>query len=280
LGPGRGGVSGQGLNPHRRHGGQVDVAHTQGPDLLEPLEGSDQARHADVGRGAAESLQGRLPGTLIGNQQSLQPSHLRRFEGSCQGVPQPRGRLVADLGDQPSQHGHPRQEDLALDQAGRGQVEEDAGTFGADPGPIGEPAGQDRGLGPLVEIAVTVVATDHGGVVPTLLARGVTAQAVGLGDAQLPGDVGHDARWHLGGVGQEGAQEAHRCELRGEAESRVNGPTPADEATILVVEVEVALQLGGRGLTRLAAIAALLIPGQEVDGHPEPFPKTATSPRC
>ena len=58
LRPCRGGVPGQGVDPHGRHGGQVDVAHPQGPDLLESLQRLDQARHADPGRGAAEPLQG------------------------------------------------------------------------------------------------------------------------------------------------------------------------------------------------------------------------------
>ena len=149
----------------------------QGADLLEPLQGLDQARHADPGRGAAESLQGCLPGTLVGDQQGLQAGRLPRLQGPCQGAPQPRGRPVADLGHQAGQHGDPRQQDLALDQPGRGQVEEHAGAFGAEPGPVGEPAGQGRGLGPLVEVAVAVVAADLGGVVPARLARGVAPQA-------------------------------------------------------------------------------------------------------
>ncbi len=243
------------------------MAHPKGSDLLEPLEGPDQARDADAGRGAAKSLQGRLPATLIGDQQGLQASDLSRFEGSCQGVPQPRGRLIADLGDQPGQHGDARQEDLAFDQSGRGQVEQDAGAFGADPGPVGEPAGQGRGLGAQVEVAVAVVAADLGGVVPALLPRGVAPQALGLGDAQLPGDVGHDARWDLGGVGQEGAQESHRAELHGEPQTVVVSSVPIDQAPVGVVEMEVATELGGRRLARIAAVAALLLLSQEVDGH-------------
>ena len=115
----------------------------------------------------------------------------------------------------------PGRQDLALDQPGRGQVEEDAGAFGTDPGPVGEPAGQGRGLGPLVEVAVAVVATDLGDVVPAHLARRIALQPAGVGDAQLPGEVGHDAPRDLGGVGQEGAQEPHRAELHGEAEAGV-----------------------------------------------------------
>jgi hypothetical protein len=203
---------------------------------------------------------------------------LARFEGSCQDAPQPRGRLITDLGHQPGQHGYPRQEDLAIDQPSRGQVEEDAGAFGADPGSVGEPAGQGRSLGALMEITVAIGPADLGGVVPALLARGVTPQALGLGDAQLPGDVGDDARRDLGGVGQEDAQESHRPELHGKAEARGIAPAPADETTILVIQMKVAPQLGGCRLACVAALAALLFLGQEVDGHPRPFPKTATSP--
>ena len=168
----------------------------------------------------------------------------------------------------------PGKQDLAFDQPGRGQVEEDAGSFGTDPGPVGEPAGQGRGLGALVEVAVAVAAADLGGVIPALLARRVALQAAGVGDAQLPGEVGHDARRDLGRVGQESAQEPHRPELHGEPEAVVIAPAPGDEATILVVEVEVAFELGGRRLARVAAVAPLLILGQEVDGHPRPFLKS------
>ena len=88
--------------------------------------------------------------------------------GPGQGAPQPRGRLVADLGHQAGDRTHPRQQDLAFDQPGRGQVEEDARPFGTDPGPVGEPAGQGRGLGALVEVAVAVTATDLGDMVPRI----------------------------------------------------------------------------------------------------------------
>ncbi len=221
-----------------------------------------------------------MPGRFVGDQQGLQTGRLLGFQRPCQGAPQSRGGLVADLGDQASQHGDSRQEDLAFDQPGRGQVEEDAGSFGTDPGPVGEPAGQGRGLGTLVEVAVAVATADLGGVIPTLLACCVASQAIGIGDAQLPGEVGHDSRGDLGQVGQEGAQEPHGPELHGEPEAVVIAPASGDEATILVVEVEVAFELGGRWLARVAAIAPLLILGQEVDRHPRPFLKSSLSPRC
>jgi hypothetical protein len=87
----------------------------------------------------------------------------------------------------------------------------------------------------------------------------------------MPGEVDHDARRDLGGVGEESAQEPRRAELHGEPEAGVIAPAPGDEAAIGVVEVEVAFEQGTRRLARVAAIASLLILGQEVDGHPRSF---------
>ncbi len=271
LRPCRGGEPGQSLHLHGRHGGQVDWAYPQGPDLLEPLQCVDQARHADPGGGASEPFQGRLPGAFFGDQQCLQACRLPRFQGPCQGAPQPRSGPVADLGHQTGEHRDPRQQDLALDQPGRGQVEEDAGAFGTDPGSVGEPAGQGRGLGPLVEVAVAVAATNLGNVVPAHHTRRIALQPAGVGDAQLPGEVGHDAPRDLGGVSEESAQESHRAELHSEPEAGVIIPAPGDEAAVLVVEMEVAFKLGGRRLAGVATIASLLLPGQEIDGHPCPL---------
>ena len=58
LRPCRGGIPGQDLDPHGRHGRQVDMAHPEGTDLLESLERLDHAGDADPRRGAAEPLQG------------------------------------------------------------------------------------------------------------------------------------------------------------------------------------------------------------------------------
>src|SRR5262249_13230396 len=114
-------------------------------------------------------------------------------------------------------------------------------------------------------------AADLGGVVQAHFTRSVALQSAGVGDVQLPGEVGHDARRDVSRIGQEGAQESHRAELHGEPEARVIAPAAGDEATILVVEVKVSLQLGWCGLARVAAVAALLLHGQEVDWHPCPL---------
>ena len=269
-----GSVPCQGVDPDGRHGGKLDGAHPQIPDLAEPLQGLDQAGDTDPSWGAAEPLQGRLPGRFVGDQQGLQTGRLLGFQGPCQGAPQSRGGQVTDLGDQAGQHRDSRQQYLAFDQAGRGQVEEDAGSFGTDPGPVGEPAGQGGGLRALVEVEVAIATADLGGVIPAFLASCVASQAIGIVDVQLPGQVGHDSRGDFGQVGQEGAQEPHGPDLRREPETVVITTASGDEPTILVVEVEVAFELGGRWLARIAAIAPLLILGQEVDRHPSSFLKS------
>ena len=62
--------------------------------------------------------------------------------------------------------------------------------------------------------------------VPTHHARRIALQLAGLGDAQLPGEVGHDAPRDLEGVGKESAQEPHCAELHGETEAGVIAPVP------------------------------------------------------
>ena len=126
-----------------------------------------------------------------------------------------------------------------------------------------------------MEVAISVVTADLGGVIPALLTGRVALQAGGVGDAELPAEVGDDAQWDLGGVGQEGPQEPHGPELHGESEPVVIPSVPIDQTAIRVVEMKVASQLPGRRLTGVPAVAALLLPGQEVDGHPGPFPRSS-----
>jgi hypothetical protein len=125
-----------------------------------------------------------------------------------------------------------------------------------------------------VKIAVTVVAADLGGMIPPLLSRRVAPQADGVGDAELPAEMGDNARRDLGQVGQEGPQEPHGPELHGKPQAVVITSVPGDELTIRIVEMEVAAPLCRRWLARIAAVAALLLRGQEVDGHPGPFLKS------
>jgi hypothetical protein len=70
-----------------------------------------------------------------------------------------------------------------------------------------------------VEVAVAVAVTNLGNVVPAHHTRRIALQPAGVGDAQLPGEVGHDAPRDLGGVSEERAQESHRAELHGDPEA-------------------------------------------------------------
>src|SRR5262249_10992054 len=105
----------------------------------------------------------------------------------------------------------------------------------------------------------------------------VSLQADGVGDAELPAEMGDNARRDLGQVGQEGPQEPHCPELHGEPEAVVIAPVLGDEALIRVVAIEVASQLCPRGPACVTAVATLLLFGQEVDGHPRPFLKASSA---
>src|SRR5438876_2660983 len=71
-------------------------------------------------------------------------------------------------------------------------------------------------------------------------------------------------------VDKERSQEPDRRELNGEPQPRVIFPHLINDAAVTVVEAKVLAQLRERGLARIAAIAALLVGGQEIDGHVVP----------
>ena len=72
-------------------------------------------------------------------------------------------------------------------------------------------------------------------------------------------------------INQEGSQEPNRGELNGEPEPCVVFAQLINDAAVTVVEVKVLAQLRARGLAGIAAIAALLVGGQEIDGHDVPL---------
>lgn len=68
-------------------------------------------------------------------------------------------------------------------------------------------------------------------------------------------------------VGQRRAKEPGSNDLKRHPEAVVITPSVRQELAIGVVEVEVACQLGRRGLVRVAAIASLLLVGKKINGH-------------
>ena len=209
-----------------------------------------------------------MPTPLGDDHQCFQPRALFGTGGSGQDLPKPARRAVADLGHQSCQDAHARQQHLTLGQPGGGQVEEQAGPLGTEPGTGVKPADQAEVLRLIGEVAVSVPPPDLARV---LAVRGRTIQvpreAGRVRDPQLPAQVGDHAGWDIDRVGEEGAQESDRGQLQGEAQP-VLVPAPlGDQGAVGVVEVEIPCQLGGRGLAGVAAVAPLLLRGQEVDGH-------------
>ena len=118
-----------------------------------------------------------LPGTLGHDQQRLQPLTLHGVGGGGEDTPEAGRRPISRLGDRACQDGHARQQDLALDQPGRRQVEQQAGPLGADPGAGIEPADQSGMTGLVGEIAVTIGRLDLVDVIPVGLADAVASSS-------------------------------------------------------------------------------------------------------
>ena len=134
-----------------------------------------------------------------------------------------------------------------------------------------QPAHYTEVLGLLAEVAVAITTADVGGV---LTMRGWPIQiaplAGGISNVELARQVCDCARRHVARVDQEGSRESDRGELNGEAEPRVVFAQLINDAAITVVEVKVLAQLRVRGFAGITAITALLIGGQEIDGHGVP----------
>jgi len=188
-------------------------------------------------------------------------------------VPEPCGGAVAHGGHEARQGRHARQEHLALDQPGRGQVEEDAGALGTGPGPRVEPADQPEVLGLVGEVAIAIVLADRARVLPPgRRPRTVARQAGRVGDGELRGHMGDHTGRHVRRVGQERPEEAHRRELEGAPQPVVLAAPCGQQQLIGVVEMEVACELGGCRFADVAAVPLGLFVGQQGDRHRRPPP--------
>ena len=120
----------------------------------------------------------------------------------------PQRRAISNGRDESGECRHAWQENCALDQACRGQVEQDAGPLRAQPCPRVQPLHQSEVLGLIGEIAVSESPLDFCGMVPPCVTELVWPE-VGAGrDVELGGDVQDDARRHGYWISQEGAQES------------------------------------------------------------------------
>jgi hypothetical protein len=96
-------------------------------------------------------------------------------------------------------------------------------------------------------------------------------------DAELRRHVAHGALRHVGGIGEEGAQEPDGGELEGEAQKVVLPATLSYRPEIPVVEVEEACELLFGGLPGVAPVGAALPAGEEADGN-QAFPDRSAPP--
>ncbi len=123
-------------------------------------------------------------------------------------------------------------------------------------------------LGLVGEVAVAVAAANLAGVLPPGgCPLAVAGQDGRVGDPELGGQVRHRAGRHGGRIGQEGAEETHRAELRGQTEAVVVAAAIGEQRAVGLVEVEIAGELGGRRLPGVAPVAPLLLDGEENDRH-------------
>ena len=75
------------------------------------------------------------------------------------------------------------------------------------------------------------------------------------------------ANRHVGRIGQKRTQESGSDDLQRQTETVVVAAPLGEQFAIGVVEVEVASELSGCRFSGVAAVAALLVFGQEIDGH-------------
>jgi hypothetical protein len=235
--------------------------------LVEPPERLHQGRCTDTGWCSSQLIERTLVGTAGDGQQILEALPNGGVRQFGQAAPEPQRRPVADARDESGQGGDAGEQRLLLDQASRGQVEQDARPLGTEPGPRVQPAHQPEVPGLVGELTVAVALADLRRVVPARVAAPVRRQ-IGRGrHLELRRHVRNDISGYIGWVGQEGAQEPDRDELERHAEAVVVAASLGHERAVGVVKVEVAGELGRRGRTGVPAVPLLLLVGEELDRH-------------
>jgi len=136
------------------------------------------------------------------------------------------------------------------------RLEEYARAFGVDPRPPVERADEPEPLRSFAEVRVAVGPP----YLPGVLVVGGSAPGVARGGARegpacAPSRrVGGHPFGHVGGLGEERAEEAYRAELEGEAEAVVVPVALRYERPVLVIWVEEAGEPLGVGLPGVAAV--------------------------
>jgi hypothetical protein len=260
------GEAGQGRHAARRQPGEIHVVDPEFANLVHAIEGAGEPGRVAARRRTAQPVEVRLPLPLIGDEQPLELRVLLGQEGLAQPLPEAGRRPIADAGDGSREHRGTGEQDLALEEPGRGEVEEHRRALARDPRPGVEPPQQPERRGRLAEVAVAEVLADPGAVIPPRLGRAVARQAFRI-DAEERGHVPHHAGGHVGRVWEERPQEPHGPELHREAEAvPVTSGVPSDEVASLGVELEVLVELLQRRLAGEPPVPPFLFLGQKSTG--------------
>jgi hypothetical protein len=112
--------------------------------------------------------------------------------------------------------------------------------------------------------------------VPTRVAETVWREISCRWNVELGGQVDNDTGRHIRWIGQEGAEESGRDDLKRNIESVVIAAPIRQQLAIGVVQLKVASELGWHRLACIAAVALLRLVQEEVNGHGDP-PNTGSS---
>jgi hypothetical protein len=216
------------------------------------------------GLGLAHPVKLRAPRALGHGQQPAQQPRLPTAHRLPELGPDAQRRGVTLARDKPGERRDRWQQHLALAQPANRAVEHRHRALARRPCAVIDPD-SELGLG-IGEVPVADLARD----LPLMLQAGLLALRVRRhahrGDAELLGDVlDHPAR-HLNRIGNEPA-EAHRGQLHREAQPVVIATATTNQAPILVVEEEEALQMHPRRQPAKAPVRASLLIREELDRH-------------
>ena len=254
-------------DPAGRHVVDGWQAHGQHPHLVEPTDGAGQfGAAAQIGT-VTQAVERAGPSFLAGDQQGIKPHLLFARHVAGEGPPESAGGPGADAGHQALESRRPRQQHLLRHQPGGRTVEQHARPVRARPAEGVEPTGQAETDERVGELAVAEASTNSPGVLPTNPALAIQGEASQVCDSERARHIARHTGRHVNRIVQKGAQEPHGAELHGEPQPHVIPAFGRGQFAVGIVEVEVSGELVRAGLTRVAAVPALLFRGQEGDWH-------------
>ena len=149
----------------------------------------------------------------------------------------------------------------------------DTGALSGRPRARLKPPAQVRPGGQFGEVAVAVLALDFPGVLAMGgLALRVIGQTVRTGDAELLDSALSDDVGHVGGLGEEGAQEPCSAQLHREVQAVVIAAAAVDQRPVAIIEVKEPIQLRDRRRLGVAPVGGQLAGADEVNRHSLPTP--------